>query len=504
MSINQVYIFGLEERKILCYIDNELTVRLFLKTEVFYKMKNFMDDKFLLTTKTAEALFDACKNEPIFDWHCHLSPKEIYENNAPEDIAELWLSGDHYKWRAMRSCGINEKYITGDASPYEKFKAWAKTMPNLIGNPLYHWTHLELQRFFGIYEPLSEKTCDEIWEKANAQIKKGGFTPRELIEKSNVKIVCTTDDAADTLEYHALLKDDKSFKCKILPAFRPDKALSIEQDGFLPWLEKLCDVSKKSVTSFTELKEVLALRIDFFKSLGCVASDHSFTRVPYLRAGEDELNAIFKKRLKGEALSNDEIDKYKTELMLFFFGEYYKHGFGTELHIGALRNNNTKMFNAIGADTGYDSIADSEIAANLSKLLDAANLETGLPKTLLFCLNPKDNFVLGAMIGNFQSDEAASKLQFGTAWWFNDNYDGMRAQLSALSNLGVLSKFVGMITDSRSFLSYPRHEYFRRILCEFIGDLVEEGKYPADMPFLCETVKNISYKNALEYFKPSI
>ena len=463
-------------------------------------MKKFMDKDFLLSTETAKKLYAACENTPIFDWHCHLQPKEIYENKEPADIAYLWLAGDHYKWRGMRSCGISEEYITGDKSPYEKFKAWAHAMPNLIGNPLYHWTHLELQRYFDIYEPLSPATCDEIWEKANAKIKAGGFTPRELIEKSNVAFVCTTDDAADTLEYHKLLAEDKSFKCKVLPAFRPDKALGIELDGYNDWVKALENVYGKAVPSFTELKTALLSRIEFFAEMGCRASDHAFTYVPYKRADEDELNKIFAKRLTGEALSTEEIDKYKTELMLFLANEYAKLGWGMEIHIGAMRNNNGVMFKKLGPDTGYDSVADYEIAVNLSRLLDAMNTEYRLPKTVLFTLNPKDNYVLGTMLGNFQSDEAESKIQFGSAWWFNDNYDGMRTQMQTLMNLGVISKFVGMITDSRSFLSYPRHEYFRRILCELLGDLVEEGKYPDDIEFLSKVVQDISFNNAVKYF----
>ncbi len=463
-------------------------------------MKKFMDKDFLLSTETAKKLYAACENTPIFDWHCHLQPKEIYENKEPADIAYLWLAGDHYKWRGMRSCGISEEYITGDKSPYEKFKAWAHAMPNLIGNPLYHWTHLELQRYFDIYEPLSPATCDEIWEKANAKIKAGGFTPRELIEKSNVAFVCTTDDAADTLEYHKLLAEDKSFKCKVLPAFRPDKALGIELDGYNDWVKALENVYGKAVPSFTELKTALLSRIEFFAEMGCRASDHAFTYVPYKRADENELNTIFSKRLSGESLSTEEVDKYKTELMLFLANEYARLGWGMEIHIGAMRNNNGVMFKKLGPDTGYDSVADYEIAVNLSRLLDAMNTEYRLPKTVLFTLNPKDNYVLGTMLGNFQSDEAESKIQFGSAWWFNDNYDGMRTQMQTLMNLGVISKFVGMITDSRSFLSYPRHEYFRRILCELLGDLVEEGKYPDDIEFLSKVVQDISFNNAVKYF----
>ena len=459
-----------------------------------------MDKDFLLYNDTAKKLFHECAADmPIFDWHCHLSPKEIYENKQPADITELWLAGDHYKWRAMRSFGIDEKYITGDASSYEKFKAWAKAMPYCIGNPLYHWTHLELQRYFGIYEPLSEKTADKIWEEANAKIAAGGFTPRELIEKSNVNFVCTTDDAADTLEYHKLIKADKSFKCKVIPAFRPDKALSIDLWTYLPWLESLEKVSGQKIDTYKKLTDVLKERIAFFAEMGCRASDHGFLYVPYKRATEDELEAIFAKALNKEELSETEIDQYKTELFRTFAKEYARLGWGCEIHIGPMRNNNTKMFNAIGPDTGFDSIGDRNIAEDLSRMLDSLAVEDSLPKTVLFCLNPKDNYVLGSMLGNFQNSEAASKIQFGSGWWFNDNIDGMREQMKALGNLGVLGKFVGMVTDSRSFLSYPRHEYFRRILCGLIGDMVENGLYPYtdELP---QIIKDISYNNAVNYF----
>lgn len=463
-------------------------------------MKQFMDKDFLLNNDTAKKLFHECAADmPIFDWHCHLSPKEIYENKQPADITELWLAGDHYKWRAMRSFGIDEKYITGDASSYEKFKAWAKAMPYCIGNPLYHWTHLELQRYFGIYEPLSEKTADKIWEEANAKIAAGGFTPRELIEASNVNFVCTTDDAADTLEYHKFIKEDKSFKCKVIPAFRPDKALSIDLYTYLPWLESLEKVSGEKIDSYKKLTEVLKTRIAFFAEMGCRASDHGFLYVPYKRATEDELEAIFKKAVNKETLSECEVDKYKTELFRFFAKEYARLGWGCEIHIGPMRNNNTKMFNSIGPDTGFDSIGDRNIAEDLSRMLDSLAVEDSLPKTILFCLNPKDNYVLGSMLGNFQNSEAASKLQFGSGWWFNDNIDGMREQMRTLGNLGVLGKFVGMVTDSRSFLSYPRHEYFRRILCGLIGDMVESGLYPYTDE-LEQIIKDISYNNAVNYF----
>ena len=463
-------------------------------------MKKFMDADFLLSTATAKKLFAAANEEPIFDWHCHLPPKDIYENKTPRDIAELWLAGDHYKWRGMRGVGIDEEFITGSKTPYEKFKAWASAMPNFIGNPLYHWTHLELQRYFGIFDVLNESTADEIWEKANKMIAQGGFTPRELIEKSNVRCVCTTDDPADTLEYHALLAEDKSFKCKVLPAFRPDKALAIDAPTFLPWLEALEKVSGRKIKSYKELKQVLLERIDLFEKMGCRATDHAFTPVPYVRMDDSELEAVFGKVLNGEAVTATEAEGYKTELFRFLAKEYYKRGWGMEIHIGPMRNNNSRMFAKLGPDTGYDSIADCEIAHNLSRLLDSLDVESSLPRTVLFTLNPKDNYVLGTMLGNFQSSEAASKIQFGTAWWFNDNIDGMREQIKALGNLGVLSKFIGMVTDSRSFLSYPRHEYFRRIVCEFIGNLVENGEYPDDMQFLEKAVRDIAFRNAKNYF----
>lgn len=459
-----------------------------------------MDENFLLNNEPARVLFNAAKEAPIFDWHCHLSPKEIYENAQPASISALWLAGDHYKWRAMRSCGVEEKYITGSASPYERFRAWATAMPMLIGNPLYHWTHLELQRYFGIYETLSADTCDEIWKKANEKIAAGGFTPRELITNSNVTCLCTTDDPADTLEYHKLIASDKSFTCKVIPAFRPDKALSIDLAGFCEWLCILEKVSGKKVGSFKDLLTVLGERIEFFAQMGCRASDCAFTRVPFAEATEDELENIFRKACKGEALDTLEVDKYKTALMHFLAGEYAKRGWGMEIHIGPMRNNNTAAFKALGPDAGYDSIADYEVAHNLSRLLDSFETDGILPRTILFTLNPKDNYVLGSMLGNFQSSEAASKLQFGSAWWFNDNLDGMREQMKALANLGALSKFVGMVTDSRSFLSYPRHEYFRRILCALIGDMVDGGLYPWNEEFLTQTVKDVSYYNAINYF----
>ncbi len=465
-------------------------------------MKAFMDADFLLDTETARTLFrEGAQDTPIFDWHCHLSPKEIYEDKEPEDLAALWLGGDHYKWRAMRSFGIAEQYITGDTSGYEKFKAYASMMPACIGNPLYHWSHLELRRYFGIAETLSEKTAGSIWNRANERIRAGGFTPRNLIKKSKVTALCTTDDPADSLEYHQLLKEEKGFDCRILPAFRPDKALGIELPGFPAWLSAMEQTAGGRITSFAALCDVLKKRIAFFDSLGCRASDHAFTRVPYAEASEPQLEEIFEKGAAGEPLSQWEMDAYRTALLQVLAREYARLGWGMELHIGAMRNNNTRMFKALGPDTGYDSCADDAAAYHLSRLLDSLEVEGNLPKTILFALNPKDNYVLSTMLGNFQNSDAPGKIQFGSAWWFNDHIDGMREQLRTLANTGVLGRFVGMVTDSRSFLSYPRHEYFRRILCGMLGDMVEAGWYPADMDALVQIVRDISYNNAVRYFE---
>ncbi len=464
-------------------------------------LKRFLDKDFLLTTKTAKELYRrGAEKTPIFDWHCHLSPKEIYENRQPADIAELWLAGDHYKWRLMRSCGVDEAYVTGTKPNAEKFRAFAESLPFAVGNPMYHWTHLELQRYFGVEEPLSGKTAADIYRRCNEKIRAGDFSPRALIARSNVRCVCTTDDPADTLEYHRLLQKETGFACRVLPAFRPDKALHIEQPAFIPWIAALEKAVGREIRTFSELKAALTERMDLFDSLGCCASDHSFAYVPYCPATDSEVEKIFKLGLIGGTLTTEETDKYRTALLRFLGAEYARRGWVMELHIGAMRNNNRRMFERLGPDTGFDSINDYPVAEGLSGLLDALERKGSLPRTVLFALNPKDNYVLGAMLGNFQSSECPSKIQFGSAWWFNDNYTGMREQLQTLANLGVLGKFVGMVTDSRSFLSYPRHEYFRRILCELLGDWVEEGKYPNDLDFLSQTVADISYYNAERYF----
>ena len=464
-------------------------------------MSAFINENFMLSNETARRLFHGeAENLPIIDYHCHIDAADIANDKRYENITELWLGADHYKWRAMRSCGISERLITGDASDYDKFEAYCSAMPSLIGNPLYHWAHIELQRYFGIYKTLSPETCDEIWEKCNAKIKKGGFSPRELIEKSGVVCVCTTDDPADTLECHKLLAKDKSFSCRVLPAFRPEKALGIELPSFPEWLSRMEKTAGVKIDSYKTLKEVLKERIRYFDSVGCLACDHSFSYIPYEKCGEDELEEIFRKGAAGEKPTEFECDCYKTDLLTELAKEYAAHDWVMELHVGALRNNNTRMFKKIGADSGFDSIDDCNTASRLSKFLDSLDSQNALPKTVIFNLNPRDNFVYGSMIGNFQGSGNYSKIQYGAAWWFNDNYDGMRKQLATLANLGCLGKFIGMVTDSRSFLSYPRHEYFRRILCEYIGDLVEEGKYPRDMEFLKNIAEDISYNNAAAYF----
>ncbi|KZL89891.1 glucuronate isomerase [Clostridium magnum] len=464
-------------------------------------MKKFMDENFLLSNNTAINLYhDYAKEMPIIDYHCHLNPKEIYENKRFKNITEVWLYGDHYKWRAMRSNGIDEKYITGDSSDYEKFMAWARTMPMTIGNPLYHWTHLELQRFFGIYDVLNEKNAPAIWEKANELLNSEGFGARELIKKSNVKVICTTDDAIDSLEYHIKLKEDKEFDVKVLPALRPDKGFLINKETFLPWVEKLGQVAEKDITTYDEFLEVLESRIRFFHSVGCRVSDHALDSVTYVEATKEEITAIFAKALKRETISTEEANKYQTAVLQFLGRMYSELGWTMQYHIAALRNNNTKMFKQLGPDTGFDSINDGEIAYPLSRLLDSLQVNNNLPKTILYTLNPKDNYVIGTMLGNFQGSEVPGKIQFGSAWWFVDNKEGMIEQMKTLANLGLLSRFVGMLTDSRSFLSYTRHEYFRRILCNLIGEWVENGEYPDDMETLGSIVQGICYNNANEYF----
>ncbi len=451
--------------------------------------KGFITEDFMLNTKTARRLYhEYAEGLPIIDYHCHLQPKMIADNYQFRDTYDLFLGGDHYKWRQMRSNGIPEEYITGDRDGLEKWKMWSKTLPLLIGNPLYHWTHLELLRYFDVKEPLTEDNCEEIFRICNEKLATDAFRAQALIRRSNVETICTTDDPLDTLEYHEALR---SFETKVLPTFRPDKAVEIGKDTFLPYLEKT------GVKTYSELLTWLTDRVEFFHTHGCRLSDHGLEAAP---CTVGDAAAVFEKRVNGEEISAREADIFRTAVLKHLAAEYVKRNWTMQLHIGALRNNNTKMYRLLGADTGFDSLNDSEIASNLAGFLDILAMDDCLPKTILYTLNPKDNYVLATIMGCFQSAPTAGKIQFGSGWWFNDQRDGMEGQMQALGNLGILGRFIGMLTDSRSFVSYPRHEYFRRILCNLIGKWVENGEYPNDGKHLKQIVEGICYKNAKEYF----
>ncbi len=450
---------------------------------------SFINESFMLKNEPAKKLYAMVKDLPIIDYHCHLSPKQIAENYQFRNAFDLFLGGDHYKWRQIRTNGVPEEFITGDADEYEKFKMFAKTLPRLIGNPLYHWTHLELKRYFDIDETLNEESCERIWNKVNECLARPEYRAQELIRRSNVEIICTTDDPVDTLEYHAALK---GFSTKVLPTFRPDKAVEIGKETFIPYIEST------SVKSYDELVEWIKARIAYFNDYGCRLSDHALEYVPFA-VGDPE--AAFNKRMAGGELSKEEIDSFKTAMLKACAEEYVKFDWAMQLHIGALRNNNKKMYEKLGPDTGYDSINDLCIAEDLGAFMSYLECADSLPKTILYTLNPKDNYVLGTMLGCFQGPGVAGKIQFGSGWWFNDQRDGMEAQMQALANLGTLSAFVGMLTDSRSFVSYPRHEYFRRIMCNLIGKWVDEGEYPEDYKSLESIVTGIAYYNAKNYFK---
>lgn len=464
-------------------------------------MAKFLDEKFLLSNETAVQLYEnVARDMPIIDYHCHLSPQQIYDNYRFKNITEVWLGGDHYKWRLMRANGIDEAFITGGASDYNKFMAWAKTIPMSIGNPLYHWSHLELQRYFGIDTLLNESTAKEIWERTNELLDSDGFSVRDLIIKSHVQVICTTDDPADSLEYHSKLKDDDSFPVKVVPAFRPDKALEIRRDTFLPWLQRLEQASGMSITDYSSLLNALTARAEFFHELGCRASDHALDTVPFEPVTLEEASTAFSRALNHQDLSLVEEHKYKTYTLIFLGKLYARLGWVMQLHMHAARNNNTRMFERLGPDTGYDAIHDGQVAAPLCQLLDTLEREDSLPKTILYSLNPKDWPVLVALMGSFQGGAVPGKLQLGAAWWFNDTKEGMLRQMQTLADVGLLSQFVGMLTDSRSFLSYTRHEYFRRLLCNLLGEWVEKGEAPNDLELLGKIVRGISYENAKKYF----
>ncbi len=460
-----------------------------------------MDKDFLLSTPTAVALFnDYASKQPIIDYHCHIDPKEIAQDRKFDNITQVWLGGDHYKWRLMRSAGVDERYITGDAADREKFQKWAEVLCKAVGNPLLHWSHLELQRFFGYYGVLNGDTAEEVWQLCNEKLAQPDMSVRGLIEKSNVEVICTTDDPIDTLEWHKMIAANSSFKTKVYPAWRPDKAMNIDKPGFCDYLAKLSEASGIEVNSLASLKQALVKRMDYFGEMKCRVSDHALEYVYYAYAGESEIEAILAKRLKGEALTELEVKKYKTMFMLFCAGEYRRRGWVMQLHYGAKRDNNTVMFNKLGPDTGYDCINNYAPSSEAADFLNALEINGALPKTIIYSLNPHDNQAIDAILGCFQSSEAVSKIQHGSAWWFNDHKTGMREQLISLGNLGYLAGFVGMLTDSRSFLSYPRHEYFRRILCDLLGELAENGEFPNDMKTLGEIVADISYGNAKRYF----
>ncbi len=464
-------------------------------------MKPFMDKDFLLTNVTAKLLYhNYAEKMPIVDYHCHINPQEIAQDRKFENITQVWLGGDHYKWRAIRSNGIDEKYITGDASGHDKFIKWAQTLTKAIGNPLYHWTHLELRKYFDYDGVLSEKTAEEVWNLCNEKLKDDSMTVRGIIEQSNVKLICTTDDPVDSLIYHEQIKADPTCKVKVLPAFRPDRAVAIEKPDFADYIKTLGEVSGVEINSIDSLYKALSNRLDFFGEHGCKASDHGVDYVPFVLADENKLDAILKKALNGENVSQTERDAYRTAVLLFLGRQYAKRGWVMQIHYGVLRNNNTKMFEKIGADTGFDTMGTYNCAENIALFLNELDKSDELPKMVLYSINPSDNAVLGSMIGCFQNSDAVGKLQHGSAWWFNDTKSGMEEQIKNLANLSLLGNFIGMLTDSRSFTSYPRHDYFRRILCNVIGQWVENGEYPGDMDTLGKIVEDICYNNTVKYF----
>ena len=462
-------------------------------------MKEFLDKDFILDTDTAKTLYhDYAEKMPIFDFHCHLSCREIYEDKKFRSITEAWLGGDHYKWRLMRELGVDESYITGDKSDIEKFRKYAEVIPYTIGNPIYHWTHLELRRFFGIYDILSPETADKIYEEANKKLET--LTARKLIEMSNVSKIFTTEDPIDDLKWHKLLKKDKTFKTTVMTAFRPDKAINIELDWFRSYISSLETASGVKIDGIKSLCKALAQRIDYFDSVGCVCSDHALDVVMYEPAAEEEVDIILQKALKGETLTGSEVEKYKGYILIFLGKQYHAHKWVQQYHIGALRNNSTRYMKTLGPDCGFDSIEDQPFAKKLGCILDSLDVSDQLPKTILYCLNPRDNEVLATMMNCFQQGGTVGKIQFGSAWWFNDQKDGMSKQMESLMQVGLISKFVGMLTDSRSFLSYTRHEYFRRIMCNKLGALIENGEYPNNVEFVGKIVEDICYNNADRYF----
>jgi len=458
-------------------------------------MPSFITEDFLLPGKLARELYhEHAKLQPIFDYHCHLPPDQIAQNKTFRNLYEVWLAGDHYKWRAMRSNGVPEKYCTGDASDWEKFLAYARTVPHTLRNPLYHWTHIELKRFFGIDKLLDESTAKEIWDDANDRL--ASMPVQRILESNRVTVVCTTDDPTDSLEHHRKIRADGKLNTRVYPAFRPDKALTVDlPDVWNAWVDKLGEC--RNLTSFfAELQK----RLDFFHSNGCRLSDHGLNHAYADDCSEAEAARIFDVARARKQVSREDANKFRSFVMVWLGEQYHARDWAMQLHLGAMRNNNTRMMRQLGPDTGFDSIGDWPQAELLARYLDKLDQNNRLPKTILYNVNPADNYAFGTMLGNFQDGTVPGKLQFGSGWWFLDQQEGMEWQINALSNLGLLSRFVGMITDSRSFLSYSRHEYFRRLLCHLIGRDVADGKLPHDLDLLVPLIRNVCYHNAKNYF----
>lgn len=464
-------------------------------------MKAFMDKDFLLNTKTAKTLYHSyAKDCPIIDYHCHVSPKEIYENKQFENITQVWLYGDHYKWRVMRSNGVDERYITGNASDREKFQKFAEALPKAIGNPMYHWCHLELKRYFGYEGILNGDTAEEVWNLTLEKLKSPDMSVRGLINQSNVNFIGTTDDPTDSLEWHRKIAEDNSFKTTVAPSFRPDKVLNIDKPGWKEYIKQLSEASGIEIEGIDALENALCSRIDYFNKNGCKASDHGLDYAFFQKGSRQEADEIVKKGLNGNTVTKQEAEILKTELLIFCAGEYTKRNWVMQIHYNCLRNPNSKMLECLGPDTGFDCIGPNNGSKAIALLLDELYSKDKLPKTVLYSLDANDNAFLDTIIGAFQGTKTAGKLQHGSAWWFNDNKQGMKEQMISLANLSLLGNFIGMLTDSRSFLSYTRHEYFRRILCDLIGEWVENGEYPDDMNTLSKIVKDICCNNAIKYF----
>ncbi|MBQ4128095.1 MAG: glucuronate isomerase [Alistipes sp.] len=466
-------------------------------------MKQFNDSNFLLQTPTAERLYhDHASKVPIIDYHCHLNPEYVANDHRFRNLSDIWLAGDHYKWRAMRTNGVEERFCTGDSSDWEKFEKWAETVPYTMRNPLYHWTHLELKTAFGVEKLLNPSTAREIYDHCSALLQQPEYSARGIMQRYNVEVVCTTDDPIDSLEHHIKCRED-GFSCKVLPTWRPDKAMAVEQPAaFKAYIDRLAEVAEVEINSFASLLEALRVRHNFFESVGCRLSDHGIEEFYAEDYTSAEIEAIFTKVYGGEMLSDAEIRKYKSAMLVEFGIMDYESGWTQQFHYGPIRNNNSRMMAQLGPDTGFDSIGDEPVAKSMAKFLDRLDSQGKLTKTILYNINPSHNEMVATMIGNFQDGSIAGKIQFGSGWWFLDQKDGMERQMNSLSLLGLLSRFVGMLTDSRSFLSYPRHEYFRRTLCNLIGNDVEQGLLPAsEIDFLGQMVENISYNNAKNFFK---